>query len=129
LDEKKIGSALIVDFDLHFGDGTANIFVNDPRVTYFHLEGGDRSSQLAKLEEFLSRTEGYDILAVSAGFDGSVDDMGWIFETQDYSTIGALLKEAAERNCGGRRFAVLEGGYNQTVLGKNVAAFLEGFKG
>jgi len=25
------------------------------------------------------------------------------------------------------RFAVLEGGYNHSVLGKNVAAFLEGF--
>ena len=26
----------------------------------------------------------------------------------------------------GRRFAVLEGGYNYNVLGKNVRAFLEG---
>ena len=29
------------------------------------------------------------------------------------------------RSCRGRRFAVLEGGYNHDVLGKNVKAFLE----
>jgi acetoin utilization deacetylase AcuC-like enzyme len=67
-------------------------------------------------------------LAVSAGFDGGKEDLGGIFEIQDYTTIGALLKKAAERNSGGRRFAVLEGGYNQNVLGKNVKAFLEGFR-
>ena len=128
LDEKKIQRALIVDFDLHFGNGTHDIFLNDPRVTYFHVEGGDRIQQLQKLEAFLSQTEGYDILAVSAGFDGGKQDWGGIFEIQDYTTMGTLLKKAAERNAGGRRFAVLEGGYNHQVLGKNVKAFLEGFR-
>jgi len=128
LDENKIQRALIVDFDLHFGDGTANIFAYDPRVTYFHLEDGDRIQQLQKLEAFLSQTEGYDILAVSAGFDAGKEDWGRIFEIQDYTTIGTLLKKAAERNCRGKRFAVLEGGYNQNVLGKNVKAFLDGFE-
>jgi len=132
LDEKKIERALIVDFDFHFGDGTKSIFDDpendDPRVTYFHVEGGDRIEQLRKLEEFLSQTEGYDILAVSAGFDGGKEDLGGIFEIQDYTTIGTLLKVAAERNSGGKRFAVLEGGYNQDVLGKNVKAFLDGFR-
>jgi acetoin utilization deacetylase AcuC-like enzyme len=42
--------------------------------------------------------------------------------------MGTLLREAAEANCGGRRFAVLEGGYNDKVLGKNVRAFLDGFR-
>jgi len=37
-----------------------------------------------------------------------------------------LTKEAAERVCKGKRFAVLEGGYNHDVLGRNVRAFLEG---
>ena len=128
LDEKKIGRALIVDFDFHFGEGTHDIFLDDPRVTYFHLENGDRIEQLQKLEAFLAQTKGYDILAVSAGFDGGKEDLGGIFEIQDYTTIGTLLKKAAEGNSGGRRFAVLEGGYNQDVLGKNVKAFLEGFR-
>lgn len=132
LDEKKIERALIVDFDFHLGNGTKTIFDDpendDPRVTYFHLEKGDSTEQLRKLEEFLRQTEGYDILAVSAGFDGGKKDWGGIFEIQDYTTIGTLLKVAAEKNSGGRRFAVLEGGYNQDVLGKNVKAFLEGFR-
>jgi len=130
LDEKKIQSALIVDFDLHFGDGTVNIFKDDPRVTYFNVvaQEGDRTLLLQTLEAFLSRTKGYDILAVSAGFDAGKEDWGRIFEIQDYTTMGTLLKRAAERNSGGKRFAVLEGGYNHSVLGKNVKAFLDGFR-
>jgi len=128
LDENRIGRALIVDFDLHFGDGTSNIFQYDSRVTYFHVEEGDRVEQLTKLGRFLSQTKGYDILAVSAGFDGGKLDWGQIFEIQDYTTMGTLLKKAAETNCGGKRFAVLEGGYNHSVLGRNVKAFLEGFR-
>lgn len=126
--EKKIERALIVDFDLHFGNGTHDIFLNDSRVTYYHLDNGDRYVQLHALEEFLSQKAGYDILAVSAGFDKGKEDWGKVFEIQDYTTIGTLLKNAAERNTGNKRFAVLEGGYNQEVLGKNVNAFLKGFK-
>jgi len=134
LDEKKIERALIVDFDLHFGDGTSNIFDNpqndDPRVTYFHVvsQEGDRTMLLQKLEAFLAEPRQYDILAVSAGFDAGKEDWGKIFEIQDYTTMGTLLKRAAETNSGGRRFAVLEGGYNDKVLGKNVKAFLDGFR-
>jgi acetoin utilization deacetylase AcuC-like enzyme len=49
-----------------------------------------------------------------------------LLTTDDYRTIGRLVKEAAEINCKGRRFAVLEGGYNHAVLGRNVRAFVEG---
>ena len=129
LDEGKIRRALIVDFDLHFGNGTHDIFFNDPRVTYFHVvsQGGNRTQLLQELEAFLSQTEGYDILAVSAGFDAGKLDLGGTFEIQDYTTMGTLLKRAAERDSGGKRFAILEGGYNNKVLGKNVKAFLDGF--
>jgi acetoin utilization deacetylase AcuC-like enzyme len=36
------------------------------------------------------------------------------------------VKNFAEKICGGRRYAVLEGGYNHEVLGKNVKAFIKG---
>ena len=36
----KIKSALILDFDLHFGDGTANTFAESHEVTYVHPGGG-----------------------------------------------------------------------------------------
>ncbi|MCS7280035.1 MAG: histone deacetylase family protein [Desulfobacterota bacterium] len=125
---KEIESALIVDFDLHFGDGTANIFKKTKEVTYYHVPGGDRINQLKSLEQFLEKEKTYSILAVSAGFDRAKKDWGGTLEIEDYSLIGELLKNASERICRGLRFAVLEGGYNHSVLGKNVLSFIEGFK-
>lgn len=121
--EKRIKKAVIVDFDLHFGDGTANTFANDPNVRYFHMQGGD----VTGIDDFL-RKEDYDIIAVSAGFDRHKEDWGGILETEDYREIGRIVKENAESKCEGRRFAVLEGGYNHSVLGKNVKSFVDGFK-
>ena len=123
LKEDRIRKAVIVDFDLHFGDGTANTFANDKNVKYFHMQGGDVSG----IDDFL-RKEEYDIIAVSAGFDRHKDDWGGILETEDYREIGKIVKENAESKCEGRRFSVLEGGYNHSVLGKNVRAFVEGLK-
>ena len=67
-----------------------------------------------------------DIIAVSAGFDRGVEDWGGLLTTEDYQTIGKLVKEFSERVCQGRRYGVLEGGYNHDVLGRNVKAFLDG---
>jgi acetoin utilization deacetylase AcuC-like enzyme len=39
-----------------------------------------------------------------------------------------MIKEFAENTYDGKRFAVLEGGYNHAVLGKNAQLFLEGIK-
>ena len=52
--------------------------------------------------------------------------MGGLLTTEDYQTIGKLVKEFSERVCEGRRYGVLEGGYNHDVLGRNVRAFLDG---
>lgn len=118
-----INRAAIVDFDLHFGDGTENVFRSDKRVEYFHMKNGD----VGGIESFLSKTN-YDIIAVSAGFDRHKDDWGGILETDDYRDIGRIIKHYSEEKCSGKRFAVLEGGYNHAVLGKNVKAFIEGIK-
>lgn len=117
-----IVKAVIVDFDLHYGDGTANIFSMDRNVRYFHMPGGNISS----IADFLEKVE-YDVIAVSAGFDKHKDDWGGILETEDYKEIGKIIKEYSER-CNEKRFAVLEGGYNHKVLGKNVKAFIKGFE-
>lgn len=121
LKDEMIKRAVIVDFDLHFGDGTANIFASDERVEYHHMH------DISGIEDFLRKRE-YDIIAVSAGFDRHKDDWGGILETEDYREIGKIVKNYAEEKCMGRRFAVLEGGYNHYVLGKNVRAFVEGLK-
>ena len=120
-----IEKALILDFDLHFGDGTNNFFAGSG-VEYFQPGGRDGQSFVEDVRSKFQQEKGYSILAVSAGFDRHVEDWGGQLTTDDYRTIGGLVKEAAERNCEGRRFAVLEGGYNHHVLGNNVKAFLEG---
>jgi acetoin utilization deacetylase AcuC-like enzyme len=122
LADEKINRAVIVDFDLHYGDGTANTFQNDSSVKYFHMPGAEVES----IAEFLEGEE-FDIIAVSAGFDKHRGDWGSYHETEDYTEIGEIIKEFAEEKCEGRRYAALEGGYVTSVLGKNVRAFLEGF--
>ena len=121
--EGKIDRAVIVDFDLHFGDGTDNTFAEDERVEYFHMPGGEVNS----ISDFLKGKD-YDIIAVSAGFDKHRDDWGRYLETEDYTEIGKIIKEFSEEKCEGRRYAALEGGYVTSVLGRNVRAFIGGFK-
>ena len=128
LKEGKIKRAVILDIDLHYGDGTANIFSVSPEVTYFHPEGYDRGGFMETLTRELESANNYDILAISAGFDRHEEDWGRLLKTQDYERIGELVKVHSLRNCEGRRYGVLEGGYNHEVLGDNVKALLEGLR-
>lgn len=120
--EKKVRKAVIVDFDLHFGDGTANTFRNDKNVRYHHMIGRN----IEGIESFLRNSE-FEVVAVSAGFDRHKDDWGGLLETEDYTEIGKIIAEVCEEK-DAKRFAVLEGGYNHRVLGKNVRAFIKGFE-
>lgn len=126
LHEGKIKRALILDFDLHFGDGTANIFSGSKEAVYLHPEGATREGFLKALRQSLGKSEGYDILAISAGFDRHEEDWGGLLSTEDYFKIGQWAKAFSQEHCEGRRFALLEGGYNHTVLGQNVRRFLQG---
>jgi len=126
--EGKIKSALILDFDLHYGDGTANTFNGSKSVIYFHPEGRDRETYLKEVERGFQTERAYEIIAVSAGFDRHEEDWGGLLTTEDYFTIGTWAKTYSLQRCEGRRFGVLEGGYNHSVLGKNVRQFLQGLR-
>jgi acetoin utilization deacetylase AcuC-like enzyme len=117
-----VDNVLIVDFDLHFGDGTDNTFRGEPSVVYHHM-----GATAKDLFTYLSGLDGFGILAVSAGFDRAVADWGGSLRDSDYHEIGVLLKEFSESHCHGRRFAVLEGGYNHQTLGKTMGTFLKSF--
>lgn len=124
-----IKKAVIIDIDLHYGDGTADVFGGSSNVSYFHPEGGKRELFLDDLKRFLDLThEPLDIVAVSAGFDRHEQDWGGLLRTEDYETTGKMIKKFAESQSSGRRFAVLEGGYNHSVLGKSVHALLRGME-
>ncbi len=126
--EGLIKKALIIDIDLHYGDGTANFFAALPQVTYHHVEGANRKAFVKDLERITASQGDCDIAAVSAGFDRHELDWGGLLKTEDYTTVGKIIREYADKNCGGRVFAVLEGGYNHNVLGKNVKALLQGIE-
>ena len=119
--------AVIFDFDLHFGDGTDHVFRGDPHVLYLHPEERSAHAFLKRTERELWRAGDRDILALSAGFDRGREDWGNLLAEDDYRRLGEIAREYAVEHCGGRRYALLEGGYNQRVLGKHVVAFLEGF--
>jgi acetoin utilization deacetylase AcuC-like enzyme len=128
LSEGKIKGALILDFDLHFGDGTSNTFSGSTSVSYFHPEGIRREGFLEEVKRSLQTERPYDIIAISAGFDRHEEDWGGLLKTEDYFTIGKWAKEASLDRCQGRRFGVLEGGYNHSVLGSNVRSLLQGLR-
>ena len=125
LERGDVKKVLIVDYDLHYGDGTANTFVRDSPVTYLHPEGPNRVDLLSHLKGFIE-DEQADIVAVSAGFDRHIQDWGGLLTTEDYGEIGQILGAFARQRCNGRIFAALEGGYNARSLGEAFAAFCTG---
>lgn len=122
-----IETAFVLDFDLHFGDGTVNIFQGKPYVSVYNPSSSDRATYLERVKSRLFAQEA-DIIGVSAGFDNHEKDWGGLLTTGDYETMGRWAREAAVKNNSGV-FALLEGGYNHRVLGINVRAFLEGLAG
>ncbi|GKT10270.1 histone deacetylase family protein [Desulforhabdus sp. TSK] len=122
-----IQSAYVLDFDMHFGDGTVSILENRGYVTLHNPESGDRRVYLEEVERGLSNAT-VDIIGVSAGFDNHVEDWGRVLLTEDYRAMGRMVWERC-RELGIGCFAVLEGGYNHQVLGANVRAFLRGLQG
>lgn len=124
--EKRVEKAFVLDFDLHFGDGTVNILGGREYVTILNPSASDRGEYLREVRHHLF-AERYDVIGVSAGFDHHLEDWGGLLATDDYRVMGGMVRQAAAANQGGC-FAVLEGGYNHRVLGQNVMAFLEGME-
>lgn len=126
-ERKCIENAFVLDIDAHTGDGTRTILKGWTEAEVFNPYADSAKEYLALVEQRLSEIQKTDILAVSAGFDAYIHDVGHKLDTDDYEKIGALVKNASRRLCKGRRFAVLEGGYFLPDLGKNVSAFCRGF--
>jgi acetoin utilization deacetylase AcuC-like enzyme len=124
LRDGQIKSAAILDFDLHHGDGTVDIFGKNNSVSICNPDEHDRKAYLQVVESFLNGLK-VDIIGISAGFDNHRKDWGKLLETEDYLVMGRMVKETALRT-GGGYFGILEGGYNHSVLGQNVLALIEG---
>lgn len=153
LDACGLERVAIVDFDVHHGNGTEDIFSGDPRVlmtgTFQHpfypycgtehpapnmcnvpLPAGTRGDgfRAAVGERWLPRLRQFapQAIFVSAGFDAHYeDDMASLGLLEaDYSWVTGRIKEIADASAGGRIVSVLEGGYALSALSRSVAAHL-----
>jgi acetoin utilization deacetylase AcuC-like enzyme len=142
----------IVDWDVHHGNGTQDIFWDDPSVLFVSLHqwpfypgtggleeqnettlniplaagSGDREYASAFTAKVEPRVRAFDpeLVLVSAGFDAHREDPLAMMEVSDEG-----FRELARRSAalGPRVAAVLEGGYNLETLPRLVAAAVDGF--
>ena len=122
-----VKTAYILDFDLHYGDGTVSILRGKGYVAIHNPSAEDRKTYLQSVEENLS-SAGADIIGVSAGFDNHLFDWGGLLRTEDYHAMGLMVRKACRR-LGVGCFAVLEGGYNHESMGESAAALMKGLEG
>jgi acetoin utilization deacetylase AcuC-like enzyme len=138
----------IVDFDVHHGNGTEDIFENDehvlmasifqhpfypysgtdnpaPNMFNVPLAAGSGSKELkaAVREQWLPALEEFkpELVVFSAGFDAHAEDeMAMLrFNDADYAWVTAQVKSIAERYAKGRMVSMLEGGYALSALGRS----------
>jgi len=121
-----IRTAYLLDFDLHYGDGNVNCLGPQGFVAIHNPDTTSRSEYLARVQRELDSSRA-DVYAVSAGFDNHLRDWGGVLATEDFHAMGRMVRAAARRRNAGC-FGVLEGGYNHSVLGENVLAFLQGLE-
>ena len=143
----------IVDFDVHHGNGTADIIQGDERILMvsffqhplFPFSGADieapnmvnlpvpahtRGMDIRELIDlmWMPRLEEFrpEMIFISAGFDAHRDDdLGQMNLTeQDFAWITARIKQVADRHAKGRIVSALEGGYHLGALGRSVEAHI-----
>jgi len=143
----------IVDFDVHHGNGTEQIFRDDSRIlfcsTFQHpfypftgheaetanlvdapLPAGTGSEAFrgAIREHWLPALNQFrpQLLMISAGFDGHVEEemAHFMLLDDDYAWITGQLSEIARRHADGRIVSCLEGGYALSALGRSAIAHI-----
>jgi acetoin utilization deacetylase AcuC-like enzyme len=123
LKDGKIEKALIIDIDLHYGNGTEDIVRGDKRISFWNIEAATRDEFFRDLEGAVRTASDYDIVGCSAGFDTYIKDWGGLLTTADFERIGGMIASSNRRF-----FSILEGGYYIPDLGINVRAYMEGIR-
>ena len=153
----KIKKVLIVDWDVHHGNGTQDIFYEDGSVFYFSTHqwpfypGTGRESETGRgagagttlncpfpmragrkeivgafQDQLVPAADRFkpELLIISAGFDGRIDDLlgGFRLKDKDFADLTNIVKDIARRHARRRIVSVLEGGYDFEGLAKATAA-------
>ena len=84
---ESVGSALIIDIDLHYGNGTFDIVKDDGNVVFKNISAVTRQDFFDQLDESLLNASQFDIVGCSAGFDTYVKDWGGLLCTEDFRKI------------------------------------------
>jgi acetoin utilization deacetylase AcuC-like enzyme len=145
----------IIDFDVHRGNGTEDIFASNGSVLFcssfqhpFYPWGweGTRAENIVDVplaagtdgksfrraieEKWFPALDAFEpeLLLVSAGFDAHVEDplAGLALHEADFHWLTAELKRIAGRYAKGRIVSSLEGGYALSALGRSVVAHIDG---
>lgn len=148
----------IVDFDVHHGNGTEDIFRDEERVMFcssfehpfypntpfatdrpnilnLPMPAGTGGPEFKQQVEamWLPKLDEFkpQMIFISAGFDGHAEDEMAHFSLReaDYAWITAELREIALRHADGRIVSVLEGGYALSALGRSAIAHLKALLG
>ncbi|WP_424942228.1 histone deacetylase family protein [Aliiroseovarius crassostreae] len=143
----------IIDFDVHHGNGTEEIFKDEPRVLFcssfqhpfYPFTGHEKEtdnlvdiplSAGAGSEEFREAVSDHwlphlndfkpQMVLISAGFDAhTADDMSSVnLVDADYEWVTHKLKHVADTHAEGRILSMLEGGYEPDVLARSVIKHL-----
>ncbi|CAN6330751.1 unnamed protein product [Urochloa humidicola] len=129
---------MIIDFDVHHGNGTSDAFYDDPDIFFLstHQFGsypgtGDYAMRCAFDEVIAPSAQRFkpDIILVSAGYDAHALDplAGLQFTTGTFYMLASSIKQLAKELCGGRCIFFLEGGYNLQTLSSSVADTFRAF--
>jgi acetoin utilization deacetylase AcuC-like enzyme len=143
----------IIDFDVHHGNGTEEIFEGDPGVlmasTFQHpfypysgtempasnmvnvplpAGAGSRQFHEAVTRHWIPALDEFapELVVFSAGFDAHAEDgMAMLqFKDADYRWVTEQVKAVADRHARGRIVSMLEGGYALSALGRSVVQHL-----
>lgn len=149
----KIKRVAIIDFDVHHGDGTEDIFKDNPNVMlcstfqhpFYPQRGADtRSKNMINLpmpaksngEDFKKVFEAEikpaleafkpELIYISAGFDAHVNDplADLALTNDDYAWMTEFIKQSVNNCCSGRIISSLEGGYHLPSLSESAVAHI-----
>lgn len=148
----------IIDFDVHHGDGTENIFRDNPHVMlcstfqhpFYPYRGADtRTERMVNMplpamtdgkgfrtaveNEFVPALEKFkpQMVFVSAGFDAhALDPLAELrLVREDYIWITNFIKDIAQKHAQGRIVSSLEGGYDLPSLADSANAHVRTLAG
>ncbi len=154
LEEHGLERVAVVDFDVHHGNGTEDIFAGDPRVLMvstfqhpFYPYSGTESPARnminvpvpagTRSEGFREAVEGIwlpalrdfspEAIFISAGFDAHYeDDMASLGLVEaDYAWVTRQVKGVAAASAQGRIVSMLEGGYALSALARSVTTHIK----